>query len=43
MAPLHTGQASRLLGGGAREEESCASKRPLPLCAARPRLGHYAS
>lgn len=31
MAPLHTGQASRLLGGGAREEESCALKRPLPL------------
>lgn len=36
MAPLHTGQASRLLGGGAGEEESCALKRPLPLvrCAA---------
>lgn len=29
-APLHTGQASRLLGWGARAEESCVSKRPLP-------------
>lgn len=39
MAPLHTGQASRLLGGGAREEES-----GLCLwCTSRPRVGHYAS